>query len=450
MSLVRRIVNSLPEGFIGNLIIFKNGVSKYTPDLILRFYHLLWALLANVIYQSPSRRVAVIGVTGTKGKTSTCVFLHEAISSGGHPVGLISTAEIRIGSHKETNTRHMTLPGRLFVQKKIREMVDVGCEVIIVETPSEAIHSFRHWGVKYDILVYTNISPEHLMTHKTFDNYCNTKLKIFKDLTKRKDKILKGVALPRRAYINADSDYASCFASASNAGGVKLRTFGFSSGANIRPEEYRENPTEFTLNGDQYSLSLPGKFNIKNALPAITIAQEAFGVLPSQISEALGKATLPGRMELIKNDEFHVFLDYAHEPLSISSSLQTAHGYTGSGGRVIAVVGAVGGSRYLYNGIEIGGAAQKHADVIVVTDVDPFRDDPKEIIRTVVQGIGVILPPKELHILYDRASAIKKAISLACAGDVVIVTGKGSEVTMETEAGTLPWSDKKVIQEALT
>ena len=429
----------------------KRVIVRLTPEFLLLGYHFIFAVIAMVVYRQPSKDLVIIGVTGTKGKTSTASFIHTALSAAGEKVGLLSTAEVRIGEGVSVNKRHMTLPGRGYVQQQLRKMVDAGCRYAVIETPSEGLRQFRVFGVWYDSLVYTNLSPEHLVTHKTFERYRHAKGRLFRQQARSPQKTLGGTAVKRYVILNADDNNVEYFQKIAAMPLNEEVLVGFSTKAaiNIHAEEGSAD-NAFLLEGDRYTVPLPGTITIRNAVPAILLAKRYCSTSPKQLNQAFATATLPGRLERIEvGQPFQVFCDYAHEPLSIESVCEALRQYVSAdGGRLIMVVGAVGASRWRYNADAIGEVAGRCADISVITDTDPFFDDPEEIAAAVVAGMRKN-NDAEWYVELDRRKAMQKAFTLARAGDVVIVTGKGAEVTMEVNGESVPWDERKIIREVL-
>lgn len=433
------------------LIQTKRLITRLLPEFLLLGYHYLFASIALLWYRHPSKEIIVIGITGTKGKTSTASFMHATLSAGGEKVGLLSTAEVRIGREVATNKRHMTLPGRGYVQKQLRKMVDAGCRYAIIETPSEGIRQFRVLGVQYDSLVFTNLSPEHLVTHKTFDRYRHAKGRLFTQQARSPQKKINEKLIKRYIILNADDNNVDYFQKLATTPENEHILIGLSTKATtpITIEETPESNT-FTLEGDRYTVPLPGLITVRNAVPAILLAKRYANTSPEHINQALATETIPGRLEEIPTEQsFKVFCDYAHEPLSIESVCtalkQQIHTEQG---RLILVVGAVGASRWKHNAVEIGEAAGQCANVTIITEVDPFFDDPEEIAHAVVSGIRKH-PKAEWYLEMDRRKAIQKALNMAQEGDIVIITGKGAEVTMEVRGESVPWDERAIIQEEL-
>lgn len=429
-------------------ITIKHHIARLLPEFILLGYHYLFAAAALLWHRNPSKELIVIGITGTKGKTSTASFMHTALSAGGEKVGLLSTAEIRIGSEVSVNKRHMTLPGRGYVQKQLRKMVEAGCRYAVIETPSEGIRQFRVLGVWYDSLVFTNLSPEHLVTHKTFDRYRHTKGRLFRQQARSPQKKLNNTPVKRYIILNADDGNIDYFQNLSTAPNNEHLLVGFGAKATtpiIIKEKSGANT--FTLESDQYTVPLPGMITVQNAAPAILLAKRYANIPPEQLNQAFASATLPGRLEEIHTKQpFRVFCDYAHEPLSIESVCRALK--QTDKGRILLVVGAVGASRWKYNAVEIGEVAGRCADITVITEVDPFFDDPEEIARAVVSGIRKH-PRAEWYVEINRRKAIRKVLAIAREKDTVIITGKGAEVTMEVRGESMPWDERAIIRKEI-
>ena len=427
------------------------ALRKITPSFILRIYHFLWAVASIIIYRHPSRHLIVIGVTGTKGKTSTSILIHDALSAAGLKVGLLSTAEIRFGKDVEPNLFHMTMKGRGFSQKMLRKMVDVGCTHAVVETPSEGILQFRSYGIQYDSVVFTNLSPEHLVTHKTFENYRNTKGRLFSNHAHAKQKHINGNPVPRFVLLNADDEHLAYFQSLTNKETSEVILYGTSEKAQARAQITRADTcTGFTYNNTEYHLPFTGSFFAYNALPAVILAEKYANADSKKVAHALSSSYLPGRMEHIdEGQSYVVIVDYAHEPLSITSACNAAATLKKEHSTLIAIVGAAGGGRWRLNAEDIGKKAALCADHIIVTDVDPFQDNPREIANAVVKGIQTVKKREHYEVILDRRKAIHKACQLAKKDDVVLITGKGAEQTMEVATGSMHWDERQIIRETL-
>ena len=431
----------------------KSIIKKFIPEQFISLYHLIFAALAAFYYGWPSKKMIVIGITGTKGKTSAANFIWSVLTAGGHKTGLIGTANIKISEIEMLNKYHMTMPGRFILQKLLRQMADAGCEFVIVETTSEGIKQWRHFGIFYDVAIFTNLTPEHLEAHgNSFEKYKEAKGKMFKIIKNGKRKIINGKEIKKIIIVNYDDPHKEYFL---NFPADKKINFGTKEGADFQSDKIRNTGEglEFLVGSTPYQINISGKFNVYNALPAVAIGS-VFGVSSEQIREGLKNLkNIPGRMEKIDEDQdFTVFVDYAHEKEGMSAVLETASEMAmQSIGKVIVLLGAEGGGRDKAKRPILGEIAAKKADFIVISNVDPYEDDPKEIcedIAVAAEKFGKIRN-KDLFVIEDRRNGIKKAISLANKNDVVLITGKGSEQSIVIGGKRYPWDDRVVVREEL-
>ncbi|MDP3996755.1 MAG: UDP-N-acetylmuramyl-tripeptide synthetase [bacterium] len=412
--------------------------------------HFIVAVCGAAFYGFPSEKLIVIGITGTKGKTSTANFIWSALQNGGIKTGILTTANIRIGEKELRNDYHMTMLGRSEIQKYLRQMVSERCKVAVVETTSEGIKQFRHKGINYDFLVFTNLSPEHLPSHGgSFEMYKQAKGKIFSSLHKHRHKIIDGRKVDKVIMVNSDDDEKNYFLSFK---ADKKITFGLKEGASVLAENIKAEgfSVSFKVDGSNFDLRLPGVFNVYNALPAVAIGR-FLGVSDEKIANGFKElATIPGRMEVVQKEPFTAIVDYAHEGRSMEAALLTAKLLSGSH-KVIVVLGAEGGGRYKGKRPVMGRVAAERADFIIVSNVDAYEDDPREIAEDIAKSAESAGAKREetLYVVLDRRLGIRKALSLATGGDVVIVTGKGAEQTITINGKTLPWDDRVVVREEL-
>jgi UDP-N-acetylmuramoyl-L-alanyl-D-glutamate--2,6-diaminopimelate ligase len=428
--------------------VLKSLLKKIVPKQLFSAYYYRLAMGSAMYYGRPSEKMIVIGVTGTKGKTSTANFIWAGLSKK-YKVGMITSANIRIGDHEELNAYHMTMPGRATIQRLMKKMVQAGCQYCVIETTSEGIKQFRHKGIHYDTLVFTNLTPEHLPSHGgSFENYKQAKGTIFRELSQRPKKVIDGKEISTTVIVNADSEHKDYFLSfpADN----KL-TYSIVNPSDFQVKGSIHTPLgpQFTLGDASYHLSILGTFNIYNALPAIIIAEKA-GLSPADIQAGLERLTLiPGRMEQIQEgQDFTVIVDYAHEKESMGALLATAKSMRQGSAKIIVLLGAEGGGRDKAKRPAMGQIVGKEADYVVVSDVDPYEDDPKQIaedIAVVAERFGKVRE-ENLFTILDRKEGIAKAISLAKAGDIVLITGKGAEQSMYTNAGKISWDDREVVR----
>jgi len=429
----------------------KKLLKKLLPNWSIALYHLLLAKFAALYYGFPSHRMIVIGVTGTKGKTSTINFIWACLMAGGYKTGIISTANIRIGEKEFLNSYHMTMPGRFTIQRLLAQMAKEGCTYCLVETTSEGIKQYRHIGVQYDIAVFTNLSPEHLPSHGgSYEKYRQAKEKMFASLMSHK-KLLKGKRIEKVIIANNDDEHVGDFLKYQ---ADKKITYAIHNAADVVAGAVEQTNTgvRFRVEDTSYALSILGTFNIYNALPAIIVARLA-GVSEEHIAQGLaGLSTIPGRMEIINEGQsFTVIVDYAHEKQSMTNVLATANEIKVSGARTIVLLGAEGGGRDKAKRPIMGEIAAKLADGVVVSNVDPYDDDPKEILKdiaSVAEKFGKVRGDN-LFVIEDRTEGIRKALSLANANDIVLITGKGAEQSMVVGEQNIPWDDRQVVRSEL-
>lgn len=429
----------------------KKLLKKLLPEKIVLMYHYLVAIFATLYYGSPSKKMIVIGVIGTKGKTSTINFIWSCLMAGGYKTGIISTANIRVGEKEFLNKYHMTMPGRFTIQKLMAEMVKGGCKFCIVETTSEGIKQYRHIGIYYDIGIFTNLSPEHLESHGgSFEKYKKTKAKMFAALSSHK-KFIDGKRIEKIIVANKDSEYADYFL---NFKADKKVTFAMNSRADYVADNIQETNTgvNFEVMKVIFKIGILGKFNVYNALPAIVVCRFV-GISDYLITKGLAELkTIPGRMEKIdEGQNFTVLVDYAHERESIANVLQTVNNMKKLGAKTIILLGAEGGGRDKAKRPIMGELAAKMADYVIMSNVDPYEDDPKQILEDVAvssEKFGKVRG-KNLFVIEDRKSGIQKALLLAKADDVVLITGKGAEQSIVIGGKRKSWDDREVTREEL-
>ncbi len=429
----------------------KTLLKRITPKWFLSLYHYCFAVFANLVYGIPSRKMLVIGITGTKGKTSTANFVWSVLQKSGIKTGIISTANIRVGEVEEENNFHMTMPGRFFVQKTLSRMVKAGCEVAIVETTSQGIVQFRHIGVQYDVAIFTNLTPEHIESHGSFENYKLAKGKMFEALSTYKQKVWRGKRFLKTIIANSDDQSSSYFL---NFKSEVKKTFSMGQPSDYKATdvELKENATEFSVNGAKYKISIPGFFNIYNALPAIVVG-ELVGLSQDKIATGLCFLdSISGRLEEVYNVKgFRVFVDYAHEPAGLQSVIEVGNNLKLKEGKTIVLVGCAGGGRDKARRSVMGNVAGKYSDVVVVSDDEPYEEDPKEILNEIKKGAieAGKIEGENLFVIGDRREGIKKALSLAKSGDAVIFTGLGHQKVRMIGKEAVEWVERVVVEEEL-
>jgi len=405
----------------------KNLIRKLTPEFLIGWYHLFLAGLGMIIYGNSSRKLKVIGVTGTKGKSTTIYMAGRILEQAGYKVGWISSLSIKIGQKEQINPFHITMPGRMFIQKILRQMVRAGCQYVLIEVTSEGIKQFRHRFIHFDTAVFTNLTAEHIEAHHGFENYKKAKAKLFKAL-KGQGKII----------VNLDDDNAKYYFdfAAQEKYGYSLEKSNF---------KILENGIKFSVENTNFNLKLLGQFNLYNALAAIAIAKSQ-GIELDIAKKALEKIDkIEGRMEEIKQGQnFRIFVDLAHTPDSFEQVFKLVKNLPHQ--KIIAVFGAAGGGRDKWKRPKLGQLASKYCDYLILTNEDPYDENPQQIANDIVRGLGDF---KKYEIILDRRQAIEKALSIVQAQDIVLFLGKGTEATLVIGSQKNPWDDREVVKEEL-
>lgn len=428
-----------------------NRLKKLVPEPIVRVYHYVLARLAQLAYGNPSKDLIVIGVTGTNGKTTTAYFLAKALEASGFKTGCTTTAVMKVGDKEWINTTKMTMPGRFFLQRTLRDMVRAGCRYVVVETSSQGLIQNRHIGIEYDVAVFTNLTPEHIEAHGGFENYKRAKRRLFEHVAALPGKTIDGKDVSKRAVLNADSEHARYYAD--TPGLKRVSWYGIRSREGLRATDVdlRADGSRFTVEGTSVDLKLPGEYNVSNALAALAVCR-ALGVDVHAAAQKLSAVRrVPGRFDRIDEGQpWTVIVDYAYEPESFARFYEALE-LIGKK-RVIHVLGSCGGGRDVSRRPILGRMAAERADVVIVTNEDPYDDDPQMIIDQVAEGAvaGGKRDGKDLFRVLDRREAIYKAMEMARAGDLVVLTGKGCEPWICLDHGRkVPWDEVKVAKEAI-
>ncbi len=419
-------------------------LKSLVPESVKRPYHYGLARLASIRFGHPSEKLVVIGVTGTNGKSSTVQFIAQLLEGLGEKVGYTTTAGFMVAGKEKVNAMKMTMPGRFHLQQLMREMVEAGCRYAVIETSSQGIEQFRHIGIEYDVAVFTNLTPEHIEAHGGFENYKKAKGKLFAYLSKTKKKGTR-----KTIVVNGDDPHADYFASFT---ADRVVRFGEKK-TNTLVAEIDEAPLSSTLRvgANEAEIPFPGRFQALNVLAAIATV-EALGFSREKIFAVVPKlAGIPGRFERISiGQPFEVIVDYAYEPYALKALFEGVDALEPK--RIIGVHGSAGGGRDVARRVEIGRLAGEVEDLVVVTNEDPYDEDPRTIIEAVANGAREVgkIEGTDLFLIDDRREAIHFAIGRAQPGDVVLLTGKGSEPVMAVADGKkIPWSDRAVALEAL-
>lgn len=406
-------------------------------------YHKLMAVIAAVKYGFPSRKMIVIAVTGTNGKSTTVNLMANILETAGYKVGMTSTINFQIGSKKWMNNTKQTTQSPFLLQRLLREMANEGCKFAIIEVTSQAMTQSRVWGITIDCAAFTNISHDHLEYHGGFANYLSAKGSLFQKVSRSKRK----PDVPKVMVLNQEDENYAYF---DQFIADRKITFGLKTGTVCAEAlKLRADGSDFTLkvpnNAVPIKFNVPGEFNVENALCAAACCM-AYGVSLDDIRRGLCAATtIPGRLDHVDaGQDYAVVVDYAHMPSALEGLLSIYRDLTPNG-KLFAVYGATGGGRDKLKRPDMGAIGEKFADYLIITDDDPYSDDELQIIDDVCKGVKRREGDRFWKIV-DRAEAIRLALSLAKAGDSVVISGKGSEEVMKVRGKTIPWGDKKIAE----
>jgi len=454
-------------------MMIKNILKTIVPKAIFDLYYRSLEHVAAAWFGMPSKKMIVIGVTGTKGKSTVVHLIGHFLEQAGYKIGWTSSIDFKIGDILEANATKMTMPGRFALQKKLSRMVKAGCQYAIIETSSEGLVQFRHIGIEYDVAVFTNLSPEHIERHRSFEAYKTAKETLFQSLAQNASRktfnqqMVQQVHHPERSrrkvlkisVVNTDDASAPDFLQypadekigTTSTPETSWLSWGVSA-QHIRLSMY---DTNFILKAPQGSVEihtkLMGIFNVENILLAsATVLSQGVPIDIVQRSLDMFEG-VAGRMDRIDASQgFTVFIDYAHEPKSLESVYQFCRSMLQNRGqgKLLCVLSAAGGGRDRWKRPVMGGLAEKYCDVVVLTNEDPYDENPEAIIEEIESGFTQRVS-QNFRIL-NRTEAIGKVLSLASNGDIVLLTGKGSESwIMGPNGSRIPWNEKKVVENVL-
>ena len=404
--------------------------------------HLVEAVLMNIRYGFPGRKLRIIGVTGTNGKTTTSFLIHRLLQESGIKTGLLTTVATGIGDDITPQAEHITTAQAGKLQKKLREFVDAGVEWAVVETSSHSLAQHRVWGLPYEIAVVTNITHEHLDYHGTFEKYVEAKRRLFKITSRHKGGfgVVNAQDPSAEKFVNTvdESTTYGIGAGKLSASKVKLTAERCSYVAKIDKESFN------------VTVHIPGEFNVSNSLAAIAVGRR-IGLTRGQIEEGISALKgVEGRMNIVdEGQDFQVIVDFASTPDAFERFFESIRPLTK--GKLIAVFGSAG-RRDEAKRAEQGRIAGKSADIVIATEEDDRDVDGAEIMNEIAKGAkstGKIIDT-DLFLIANREEAIGFAMAQATSrDDVVVLLGKGHELTIERADGTYPWNEADVARAAL-
>jgi UDP-N-acetylmuramoyl-L-alanyl-D-glutamate--2,6-diaminopimelate ligase len=421
------------------------------------------APLATTWYRNPSVNLQMVGITGTKGKTTTTMLTSHVLEAGGLSTGMISTVDFKVGAHQYPNTVRQSTPEAPEVQALLREMVNADCAYAVIEASSHALSPAwdRLGYCGFDVAVLTNVTHEHLDYHGTIEQYRQDKARLFAMLGFVPRSLLPEIPIPmhaekrdKYAIVNADDPHHQLFLDAAPATAHRL-TYAISAAADVRATNIEATPAGSHMRvitpwGEgELHLNLPGRFNIQNSLAALSVAL-CQGVPLAQACQALGEVQgVRGRMERVNQGQpFEVIADYAHNPDSFTQVMEMLRPMTT--GRLIAVFGSAGERDIAKRALQ-GAIAAQYCDMIFLTDEDPRGEDRHAILADIARGIEQQGKREgdDYQLIPDRAAALRAAFGYAQAGDVVVLLGKGHEGSIEYADKKLPWNEVAEAQIAL-
>jgi len=384
-------------------------------------------LLASRFYGCPSEEMFVVGVTGTKGKTTTTYLIHHLLNGLGKKAGLVGGVEILLADERRSAT--LTTHSAIYNQKLLKEMLAKGCDAVSFEVSSHGLEQKRVEKIDFDLGIFTNLYPEHLDYHPNMEMYAAAKKKLFKHV--------------KRAIFNADNEWSSWMA---EGGSCPIWTFGIEKPADIYAEnvQFDDEKTIFYVRGERFQLSLIGRFNVYNALGAIAVGLH-LGAPLSQIASILASfKSAPGRLERVANDrKIGVFIDHAHMGAALDNVLRALREIAKR--RIICVFGC-GGNRDRGKRVLMARASEELADISIITSDNPRNEEPSAIIEEIQSAFK---DPSKPMVEINRKEAIFRAIQLAQEGDIVLIAGKGHEKEQKFAHKTIPFDDVAVAKEAL-
>ena len=425
------------------------------PQLVVGDSRHALATAAAWWYDDPSHELAVVGITGTDGKTTTSFLAVAALEAAGIRTGMTGTAATRIGGVQEANAAHATTPEAPDLQRALRAMLVAGDAAAVIETTSHGLALARVDEIAFDVAILTNLTHEHLELHGTWEAYRDAKLRLFERLAQR---VVKPRPWPATGIVNADDPSAGAFIGVAQEAGARVLTYGTDPAADVRATRVEEDQHRLRIvydapsGGATVDLRLVGRFNVHNALAVVALG-EAVGLDPAVVREGLATVlVVPGRMERVERGQpFGVIVDFAHSPVALQTVLDLLAPLAASrDGGLIAVFGSAG-ERDTAKRPLMGRIAGERARIVVVTDEDPRGEDREAILDAIARGAEAAGKRRDhdLLVIADRRSAIDAAVERARPGDIVLLAGKGHEQAIIGPDGPVPWNEREEAEAAL-
>lgn len=393
------------------------------------------AICSSNFYGNPSRKFKLIGVTGTKGKTTTTFMIKEILEKAGKKVGLVGTIATYINGNKIKDSDRTT-PESIELQQIFAQMVKEGVEVVVMEVSSQSLKLHRVDGCEFDIVLFTNFSEDHISPkeHPDMQDYFNSKLKLFN--------------MCKTGIVNVDDLYGTKIPTLFPDNNIT--TYGIDNFANVLAKDititnsYVDFKVKITDRNERVKTGIPGRFSVYNSLAAICVAQK-FGISPETVKEALLEVRVPGRSELVNNKkELPIMIDYAHSPESLENILQAVKSYTR--GNVISVFGC-GGDRDSGKRPIMGEISGRIADFTIITSDNPRTEDPQKIVDQIEEGMKKT--KGKYKVVVDRVEAITEAIKMATKRDIIVLAGKGHEPYQEINGVKYPFDERIIVNDII-
>lgn len=416
----------------------KSVLKKIIPSFIFKFfqpfYHYSLSLFGRVFYGFAGKDMFVVGVTGTKGKTTTVEFMNAIMEEAGKKTAILSSIYKKIDNKREKKDFDNTMPGRLYIPKFLKKAKKAGCEYVFIEVTSQGVEQFRHKFIDWNMAVFLNLHPEHIESHGSFENYREAKLKFFRSLKNTKSN-------SKNFLINGEDNNSVYFKEvakeiSSNEREIIIFSIDdvYRLVENIKKEE---NVPDWVYSD----------FNLENLAAAVVFAKLR-GIQYQTILKAMSSFKgLPGRLEFVSKNPYSVVVDYAHTPDSLRALYKNLReNYNmAKDGRLICVLGSAGGGRDKWKRPEMGKVAAIYSDYLILTSEDPYNEDPIKIINDIKKGVdSSIDKPSKLIEELDRKKAIELAIYEAKKGDIVVITGMGSQSWFYGKNGKIVWNETEI------
>lgn len=423
--------------------VFKKKLRIILPFSLLNAYFSIYPMIGSLVFRHPSRKIKIIGITGTDGKSSTVLFTTKILQTAGYKTGFFSSVAYGDGNYEQKNSLKMTMPGRLFMQNFLWRLVKNKCAVAVLEVTSEGIKQKRHLFINFDVAAITNLKPEHIESHGGFEKYKSAKATIFKNLYLSYKK-----SVSKTIIVNEGDEDSKSFLEYQ---ADKKFTFGSGNNATVRGNIVEQNLYRNTFevatenNHCKISMGLGGPFIVDNALAAITIAT-ALGVDLSVCKLALEKITnIPGRFEIVSRNPV-IIVDYAHTIAAVEKALAFVR--ENWAGRIIHIFGAAGGGRDKWKRPLLAELSERFTDLSILSEENSFDEPVEEILQNIYGGFK---NKERVLLIPDRRNAVKEALSRVDQDTLLLFTAKGSETVIAGPMGRKKtYNEKEFIRACLS